>query len=302
MIQDAIRPAEFPSGVTLLPGNGGLPKLQIRCPQVDGEIYLHGAHITSWKPAGAREVIWVSEKSTWESGKPIRGGVPICFPWFGPKKDDPSAPAHGFARLREWRLDAVTAEQDAIAVALSLNSDNSTKQWWPFDFTARMRVAFGSQLIMSLEVENTGNTPFSFEEALHTYFAVADVRQIELTALDGLNYLDKTDGFAEKSQQGAVRISAETDRVYLNALKPVEIHDPLLRRRIRVTKQNSNQTVVWNPWAAKAKSMPDFGDDEWTGMVCVEACNALSSSVQLAPGERHTMTAVIEQRQDGTLG
>jgi glucose-6-phosphate 1-epimerase len=297
MKQDAIRPTGFPSGVKLLPGNGGLPKLQISCPQAEGEIYLHGAHLTSWKPAGARDVLWVSQESTWESGKPIRGGVPICFPWFGPRKDDPSAPIHGFARLREWRLDGVTAEQDAIVVALSLNSDDSTKQWWPHDFSAHMRVAFGSRLIMSLEVENNGDATFSFEEALHTYFGVADVRQIEIPALDEHNYIDKTDGFAEKNQQGAVRISAETDRVYLNAVKPVEIHDPAMHRRIRVTKQNSNETVVWNPWVAKAKAMPDFGDDEWTGMVCVEACNALSSSVQLAPGERHTMAAMVEHHQ-----
>jgi D-hexose-6-phosphate mutarotase len=291
---DKIGPAEFPDGVQLLPGRGGLLKLQISCPKTEGEIYLHGAHITSWKPAASEDVLWTSSRSLWEIGKPIRGGVPICFPWFGPKKDDPSAPMHGFARIKEWQLDAVTAENDAIVVALSLKSDPSTRQWWPFDFAARMKVAFGSKLVMSLEVENASDVPFAFEQAFHTYFGVADVREIQILGLDGYSYLDRTEKDKEKIQQGAVQITAETNRAYLNATEPVDIQDPVMRRRIRMSKKNSRETVVWNPWVATSKTMPDFGDDEWLEMVCVETCNAVKSSVQLAPGERHTMTAVLE--------
>ncbi len=274
-------------------GSEGLPKVRVTTAEAEGEIYLHGAHVAAWKPAGGQNVLWLSEKSWWQDDKPIRGGVPLCFPWFGPKKDDPQAPGHGFARIRSWQLDSIDQQDGEVMVSLSTRSDASTKAWWPADFELGFHVTFGAKLVMRLDVTNTGNSPLRAEEAFHTYFSVGDVRQVTVRGLDGVHYIDKVDGAKEKTQEGAITITEETDRVYLNTTGPVEIEDPVLKRRIRVSKECSADTVVWNPWIAKSKAMPDFGDEEWPGMLCVETCNA-ANAIELTPGQRHSISAIVE--------
>ncbi len=261
----------------IIEANGGLPAVTIKTTAgVEGTIYLHGAHVAAWTPqgpAGGEEILWLSAKSAWQSDKPIRGGVPLCFPWFGPNKDNPAAPAHGFARLRAWELESIQQQGPAITVTLTTRSDEFTKQWWPADFSLKHRVTFGDELVMSLEITNTGTAPLTCEEAQHTYFTVGDIHQVRITGLDGIRYLDKVDGAKEKQQQGPVTISGETDRVYLDICGTSVIEDPAKKRKIIITKENSKATVVWNPWVAKSKAMPDFGDDEWPTMLCVETCN-----------------------------
>lgn len=274
-------------------GNGGLPCVRITTGAASAEIYLHGAHVTSWRPNDAEEVFFVSSQSRWEDGKAIRGGVPICFPWFGNKTDDPKAPAHGFVRTKSWRLDAIQQSGDAIVVEMSTESDASTKRWCPADFHAIYRATFGTELRLDIEVRNTGVAALRFEEALHSYHRVGDVRQASLSGLDAVHYLDKTDAFREKVRQGGVQIAAETDRVYLNTQSAVELVDPVLRRRIHIAKQNSLTTVVWNPWVEKAKAMSDLAEDEWMQMLCVETSNVLGYAVELAPGKKHQMSATI---------
>jgi glucose-6-phosphate 1-epimerase len=159
--------------VEVVAGTGGLPKLRVTSPLASAEIYLHGAHVTSWKPAGAEEVLFLSEHSYWQNGRAIRGGIPICFPWFRGKLDDPKAPAHGFVRTREWRLHSVTAENDGtVAVVCSTESDDTTRRWWPHEFRIEHRIAIGKTLRLELTITNTGNAAFQFSEALHTYFRV----------------------------------------------------------------------------------------------------------------------------------
>ena len=163
-------------------------------------------------------------------------------------------------------------------------------------------MAVGPSLSLALTVRNPGPLPFTFEEALHSYFAVSDVRRVLLHGLEGVGFVDKTAAGARRpGEPGPIAIAAETDRVYLGADTGVTIEDPGWGRRIVVSKSGSRTTVVWNPWVAKAKAMPDFGDDEWTGMVCVETANALDDAVSLAPGESHTLTATIEVRRAGVL-
>ena len=282
------------SGVAqVVAGNSGLPKVRIVSAAAIGEIYLHGAHVTSWHPSGAAEALFVSSRSKWEDGKAIRGGVPICFPWFGDKSDDPSAPAHGFVRTRSWQLEAIDCSPDAVTVCMSTGSDESTKHWWPVDFRLVYRATFGSELRLELEFHNSGDTPVHFEEALHAYFSVGDVRTARVKGLDATHYLDKTDGYREKIQQGDVEITSETDRVYLDTQSPVELLDPVLRRRVAIAKEDSRTTVIWNPWAEKAKLLSDLGRDEWTRMLCIETSNVLDYAVELAPGRQHRMTAVV---------
>jgi glucose-6-phosphate 1-epimerase len=258
------------------------------------EIYLHGAHVTSWQPAGAEEVIFVSERSHWQDGLAIRGGIPICSPWFGPKMDNPKAPSHGFVRIREWRLDSVTAEADGtVAVILSTESDDASRRWWPHEFRMVYRIGLGKALHLELTVTNTGAAAFDFAEALHTYFRVGDARTVRVRGLEGVTYQDNADGNREKVQSGDLAFAGPTDNVYLNTRGPVELVDPMLRRTIKTEKQNSATTVVWNPWQQGAAALADLGDDEWQHMVCVEACNVRSAAVNLRPGEEHMMTAIL---------
>ncbi len=282
-----------PGLAEVVAGNGGLPKVSITSPTTTGEIYLHGAHVTSWKPAGAEEVLFLSSRSRWEEGQAIRGGIPICFPWFRAKSDDPHAPAHGFVRTKAWELESIVQQGSAISITMFTESDASTRRWWPADFRLVHRVTFGPELHLELELTNKATTTVRFQEALHSYHRVGDVRTARLHRLDKVPYLDNTDANREKVQDGDVVISSQTDRAYLTAQPEVELEDPTLHRRIHIAKENSLTTVVWNPWVDGARALADLGDDEWTQMFCVEASNVLDYAVELAPGQQHRMAASI---------
>lgn len=274
-------------------GNGGLPKVAVTAAGAAGEMYLLGAEVTSWKPGGRDEALFVSSASKWEDGKAIRGGVPICCPWFGGKADDPKAPAHGFVRAKAWKLESIVQKGDAVTVSMATVNEEATKKLWPRDFRLVHRATFGAELTMELEMTNTGAAEMRFEEALHTYFRVGDITKVRVHGLNGIHYLDKTDSNREKTQQGDVVIGKETDSVYLGTAHTVEIEDSALRRRIHVSKENSLATVVWNPWSEKIKAMSDMGDDEWKQFVCVETCNVGKHAVTLAPGAQHRMKALV---------
>ena len=277
----------------VLADEAGLPKVCVTTPQCSGEMHLHGAQVTSWKPAGAEEVIFLSSHARWEEGKAIRGGIPICFPWFRAKPDNPHAPAHGFVRTRMWRLESIEHIEDAITVSMSTESDSDSQRWWAAGFRLLQRVIFGSELKLEFTVGNTGASPFRFEEALHAYFRVGDVGRVSIGGLDGVAYLDNTNSNIKKWQRGDVVLSSLTDSAYINTQNPLRLLDPVLNRRIHITKQNSLTTVIWNPWAAGARALPDLGEDEWQQMVCAEASNILEDAVELKPTADHTMTMTI---------
>lgn len=277
----------------LVAGQGGLTKIQIATAAASAEIYLHGAHITSWIPSGAKEMIFVSESSLWEDGRAIRGGIPVCFPWFRAKRDDPAAPAHGFVRTKSWALESLSANGDSIQVTLATESDESTRHWWPYDFHLQLRIEVGAQLALELVASNTGRSTFQFEEALHTYHHVGDVMQTSLGGLNRVSFLDNHDGNQEKIQHGDIVLVEATDNAYLNTASSLTIDDRVLQRRIQIDKQNSRTTIVWNPWESGAKALADLGDHEWTQMLCIEASNILGSAVMLKPGEGHRMAVTI---------
>jgi glucose-6-phosphate 1-epimerase len=279
---------KLPDGIRREAGRGGLERLIIKTPQAEAEIYLHGAHVTAFQPRGRKPVLFMTRQSWFEAGKPIRGGVPICFPWFGPGKD--GRPAHGFARLKEW--DVTGVEQSDGAVELNFRLPDT-------EFEVDFRVSVGAALRMELRVRNPSPQPMQFEEALHTYLAVSDVRQVGITGLAGTTYSDRV-GTPHTEIEGAapIRITGETDRIYLNTQATCIVDDPGWQRRLVVEKTGSNATVVWNPWIAKAKAMPDFGDDEWPAMLCIETCNVREHAVTLAPGQSHTMSATVRVEQE----
>lgn len=277
----------------IVAGNGGLPAVVVTSPAAHGALSLHGGQVTSWTPAGAgADVLFVSRQAVWQRDRAIRGGIPVCFPWFGAHPTNPGAASHGFARLREWRLTSIERDGDGVVVTVDLSSDAASRELWPHDFHLRLRVAFGAALQVDMTVTNCGSGTFSFEEALHTYFAVADIRSTSLSGLDGARYLDTVGGIREARQQGDVRFEAETDRIYFATGEAI-IYDAAHPRRLSVRKKHSANTVVWNPWIARAKAFADFGDDEWTGMLCVETCNVREAAVILEAGRSHTMTVAV---------
>jgi|SRR5580704_15993513 glucose-6-phosphate 1-epimerase len=256
-------------------------------------MYLHGATVTSWRPTGAEEALFLSSESRWADGHAIRGGVPICFPWFRAKADDPKAPAHGFVRTKAWQLESIVKDGDAVTVSMFTVSDEGTKKWWPADFRLVHRAKFDSELSQELELTNSGTTWLRFEEALHAYVRIAHIDKARVEGLKTVHYLDNTDSNRDKMPHGEVVIDSETDRAYLNTQRAIELVDRSLGRRIRIVKENSLTTVVWNRWKQKAQGMSELGDNEWTRMICLETSNVCDFAVDLAPGQQHRVNAIV---------
>jgi glucose-6-phosphate 1-epimerase len=259
----------------------------VSTPLTDAEFYLQGAHVTHWAPKGHAPVLFMSSKSLFAPGKAIRGGIPIVFPWFGPRPGDEPGPSHGFARTSLWTVQgARLTDTGEVEVMLALESGEAAN--------ARLRILFGVSLRLELQVRNDSRVPFLYEEAFHSYFAIADIAEVSVTGLEETTYIDKTDGGAHKLQHAEpVRCNKETDRVHLNTGATCVVHDPIANRRIVVEKSGSNSTVVWNPWSEKAAGMPDMGTGEWRRMICVESGNAADNAITLAPGTSHVLTTSI---------
>lgn len=262
------------------------------------QVFDHGAHVTAWQPAGdSRPVLWLSSATAYAAGKAIRGGVPICFPWFGPGLTGDKKPAHGFVRAIAWRRGEVTDDGDTLRVEYAIDPTITGEQpEFPHDYQARLTVEFASDhLQLSLWAANVGDEPFTIEEALHTYLAVSDVRAVTIDGLDGVTYLDKNlpEPAFDQVQSGPLRLTGPTDRVHLHD-GPVTVDDPGFGRRLRLTTEGSADVVVWNPWEDAAAGMADMGAGEWTGMVCVEAANVFADAITLLPGEDRTITQRIE--------
>jgi glucose-6-phosphate 1-epimerase len=284
-----------PGRVRFETGAGGLTRAVVTAPAAEAHVYLHGAHVSHYQPVGQAPVLFLSARSAFAPGKAIRGGVPIIFPWFGARAGDPSAPQHGFARAAAWQVESTESPAaGAAAITLRLEPSAATRAVWPHDVVARYRVTVGDRLDLRLEVENVSAATATFEEALHTYLALGDVRTASISGLAGATYIDKVDRMARKTEGPApVRLGGETDRVYLGTRAACVVDDPRGGRRLVVEKAGSDATVVWNPWSDKAHAMSDLDGDEWPTFVCVETANAADHAVTLAPGARHELRAVI---------
>lgn len=286
-------------GIFAIDDKGELIKATITTKLCNAEFYMQGAHLTHWQPHGQQPALFLSDRSAFAPGKAIRGGVPIIFPWFGARtatrqSNRTDGPAHGFARTADWQLLSASMTGELLAVTLTLDA-NETSRALGFDqFQLRYTITFGRELSLELTVENSSQTLLCFAEAFHTYLLVGEAQQVTLDGLQGCHYYDKTDGFQRKLQeQSELQLSSETDRPYVDTSAAINLHDPKLRRRITVSKGNSNTTVIWNPWAELTGKMADMSADSWKQMVCVETANAFENSITLAPGEKHTMSACI---------
>jgi len=292
---DRLEQFRIPDALRFETTSGGLVRAVISTPLAEADLYLQGAHLNHWTPHGQRPVLFVSPKSLFMPGKAIRGGVPVIFPWFGPRSDGKSGPAHGFARTLEWTLEETHLNDDGrVEVALALEPNATTTSLGYSAFRAQFRVTIGSQLQMELEVTNESPEPLIYEDALHTYFSIADIHQTWITGLEGTTYFDKTDGARRKQLRGeAIRVAKETDQVHVNTGATCVIHDPAWNRRIVIAKSGSNSTVVWNPWIEKTKSLADMSPEDWKEMICVESANAGENAVHLAGGASHNLVVSI---------
>jgi glucose-6-phosphate 1-epimerase len=280
-----------PTGrVTFLEGQGNLEALEITTPWSRAEIYLQGAQVTQFQKHVEPPLLFLSQCSRFAEGQPIRGGIPIIFPWFGKPANQPGQ--HGFARNRAWFLrETATLANGTMSVHLALPPCPELSDG---QITVEYVVTVNDTLRAELVVRNQSPHEFVFENCLHTYFTIGDINSISVSGLKGVDYLDALDNRAQKTERAeAIRFTAEVDRIYLNTPHAVVIRDESLHRVIQVEKEHSLSTVVWNPWIAKAKAMPDFGDDEYQRMVCVESGNVAMNKVTAAPGGSVSLTVKL---------
>jgi len=276
--------------VVFVEDSAGLISIQINTPECESRIMLQGAQVLTWTPKNEQPVVWLSPEATYKPQKSARGGVPICWPWFGPHAQHSQYPAHGVARTATWQINSVQQLTDGrVQLGFSLPQTVETGAFWPYDSPLRYTVTLGESLELELITRNETNSEITIGEALHTYFAVSDVRNVRVNGLDGCDYLDKVDGGKRKQQSGSVTIAGEVDRVYLNTEAECVIEDDAWKRRIHIQKQGSLSSVVWNPWIEKSTKMGDLGEDGYLRMLCVESANAADNVVTVASGGEHRL-------------
>ena len=282
---------EIPGRVIFTEGNGDLLMLEINTAWSQAELYLHGAHLTHFQLKDQPPLLFMSQFSRFKEGAPIRGGIPVIFPWFGAREGEP---AHGFARTQVWELREISQLSDG-GVSLRLRLPDSPAAALFPKFTVEYLLTIGQTLSAELIVTNDSHDQdFTFENCLHAYFHIGDITAVSVTGLKGADYLDKADGFSRKTERAEhVKISQETDSIYLNTPQAVEIHDSKLQRRIRIEKSGSLSTVVWNPWADKAQQMPDFGNEEYKEMICVEPGNVGENKITLPAGKSASLKILV---------
>lgn len=280
--------------ITHTTGNGGLPMINVSNGHADALISVYAGQVLSFQPKGAADVLFVSEKAYYAQGKAIKGGVPICWPWFGADPEGKGRPAHGFMRNRMWsEWESRENADGSTTVVLGVESSPETLAIWPHAFKLAMEITVGNTLQLALVTRNTGDAPFTITQALHTYFSVGDIAATSVTGLEGTQYIDKAAGAggAIKQQDGAVSIAAEVDRVYLGVPSALAIVDGAQNRTIRITSSGNQTAVVWNPWAEIAAGMADLQDDDYTRFVCVETTNAADDVVEVPAGGEFRLVA-----------
>ena len=271
----------------------GFTYIEINNSKAHATISTYSGQVLSYRPKGQRhDLLFVSDKAYYEEGKAIKGGIPVCWPWFGPDPDDRGRPAHGFVRNRQWDMTATESLADgSTRVVLSLSDNDETREVWPHPFRLDIEITVGDSLRVALLTHNSGDQSVTISQALHSYFQVGDISQVRVLGLDGTDYLDKVDGAARKTQAGPVTIDGEVDRIYTGVTGEQVIDDESLGRKVHITSRGCSTAVVWNPWADIAASMGDLDDDDYRKMICVETANAGPETVEIAAGDTYRLEA-----------
>ncbi len=286
-------------GVLRFETHGALTRAQVTMPSCSATIYLQGAHLTHWQPVGQEPVLFLSEQSNYLPGKAIRGGIPICFPWFGNRSDGGPGPAHGFARIQPWELAFAALLPDSgegarLQLTFVLGPTGLSESLGYSRFRVVYEMLLGQTLTLKLTVANLSAEPLRFEEALHSYFQVGDIHSAAILGLESAAYLDKRDDSKSKTAPaGPLQLTEFSDRVFPGNTSPLVIEDASRKRRVHVQKLSSSTTVVWNPWPEGSAPLTDLGPDDWHRFLCVEAANTAADAVEIKPGGAHTMSLVV---------
>jgi len=266
------------------PGDAGQPMLVVENRLARATIALQGAHLMSFQPSGQREMLWVSPQCVLEAGAPIRGGIPLCLPWFGPKEG--GSMLHGFARIMPWTLVAVEAcANGATRVVLELEGDPSTCAQWPYAFRFRLEFMVGSTLNLAFSAENRSQQGAPLAFAFHTYFAVPNVADARVAGLEDKTFIDKMDKLVRKVQHGEVAVSAPIDAVFLDVPAVQTLKTTAGSVQI---ESNSHCAVVWNCWT-NDKNIADIGEGNHAGYICVERCDVADYAITLPAGGAYEM-------------
>ncbi|WP_439183183.1 D-hexose-6-phosphate mutarotase [Carboxylicivirga taeanensis] len=262
---------------------------KIQSPHATAKVALYGAHVLSFIPKQQDDLLFVSPNAIFQNGKAIRGGIPVCWPWFGAHPTDATLPSHGFARVSNWKVINTSASDDAVSIKLGLSANADTLQLWPYLFEATMEIKVGKQLSVALHTKNTDEKPFELSAALHSYFHICDINTAKLEGLAGVNYLDDVKNANGQQSEKLLGFGQRIDRRYRTTGSAI-IHDH--QRTINIAKSGSGITVVWNPGEALASQMGDLGES-YKNMLCVEAANSLDDTVVVQPGHSHTLSTII---------
>lgn len=287
----------------LLQQRDELPVLRISNRHADAIIALQGAQLLEYTPRGKRPVIWLSEDAEYKRGQGQRGGIPVCWPWFGAIERNPAAvrvltqgenlPAHGLVRTRDWTIRSIHEHDDNTTIILNFITDNVVQNDWPHAAELQLQLAIGDSLRLELITRNLGARPLALTQALHTYFAISAIDNVHVMGFENSRYIDTLDDWREQHQHGAIQFSGETDRIYLDVPRTVQLHDSGWNRTIHLRATNSVSAVVWNPWIEKSKRLSQFAHDAWREMVCIETANVLDDMIELAPQAAHTLALEI---------
>lgn len=277
VLSDAVTICEF----------NGMKIVRVLHNEAEAGISLHGGHLIWYRPADEADVIWLSEKAEFDPAKAIRGGIPVCWPWFGKT----ATPSHGFARISEWSLLEHRENENGVIVALSLEDNDDTRAIWPHKFRNILTFEIGRSLKVSLTSTNTDDSPWNYAGALHSYFQIQDIRCTQITGM-GTDFLDSTKGNEADSAAEPLTFESEVDRVYVQPQATITIDDNAARQLL-VTNHGHNAAVIWNPWQALSEAMGDMADNSYETMVCVESTIHSDQTITLAPGESHTLSTEV---------
>jgi glucose-6-phosphate 1-epimerase len=280
--------------IKFIAGEGDLPMAVIGNKYATAMVSLYGAQVLSYKPIGEEDLLWMSNKSLFKEGKAIRGGIPLCFPWFGKHTTDPSLPQHGFARLSTWEVaETIILENGATEIRLQLHQSPATKTLWSFDFSATITVIIGDKLELKLKIINTDEQDFTYSDALHTYLNISNINNIKI---EGLYHTPYYDGFGNTplmQEDVLLTITKEENRRYVEHAADCIVTDKGFNRKIRVSKTGSKVTVVWNPWIETTKTMSDMSANGYETFICVEAANSYDDVVTIKPLDAFAISTTI---------
>ena len=275
-------------------GETGMTKVDITFDDAMLELYLQGAHITRYQPTADVNLLWMSSSAVYQPEKALRGGIPLCWPWFGADTENPARPQHGYARTSDFNVVSTLADEQATSIILTLDSAQAPYPDWQDKAQLEFEIRLSDSLWMEMRSRNLSTSPLALSNALHSYFAIANRQRVAIPAVTGLTYLDKLQNYRPQLQSSAITLNGEVDRVYQAPPDCIVLQDRSRHINTSIRSWGNNNLVIWNPGALKAQAMTDFDDDGFEQMVCIEPANALKQSITLQPGESHQLGQLIK--------